>query len=407
MHPRLKTSLLRAWRDLTTLQYGVTPAHARTLGPVGPAVLALFGLLDGTRGLPLLRTEGARLGLADGQVDALLGRLAASGLLDDATLGAGDPAVAALRAGPAGEGRLAPELAALSLRDARPGGGPIRLVARRERWVQVRGAGRVGAQVAALLAGSGVGRVDVVDSGFVQPVDVTPGGLPEAAVGERRSEAARRLVRQCAPGLPPRSRTRRPRLGTSRPPGRRDAVRRAVVPGPALVVLTPRDGLAAYAPDPVEAEQLMASGTPHLYAGVVESTGFAGPLVLPGATACAGCVQRRRIEGDSAWPRLLAQWRSGRAPGVPAAGELVLTAAVAGLTAAHALALLDGETSAAAGRRWELTMPGLVWRAEPLGAHPRCSCGARTRNGGRTGANTDTPSEAQAAQGTMTEQPIA
>ncbi|NED78305.1 ThiF family adenylyltransferase, partial [Streptomyces sp. SID9944] len=64
-----------------------------------------------------------------------------------------------------------------------------RLAARRDLRVQVRGAGRVGAVLAALLSGAGIGEVDVLDGGRVEPWDVAPGGLPAEAVGERRAEA--------------------------------------------------------------------------------------------------------------------------------------------------------------------------------------------------------------------------
>ncbi|SDK91705.1 ThiF family adenylyltransferase [Streptomyces indicus] len=393
MHPRFPTSLRRAWRDLTTMQLGVTPAHAQTLGPVSAGTAALLRKLDGTRGLALLRKEARESGLGEGQVDELLTRLTEAGLLDDATAGAGDPEVARLRSRPGALARMAPELAALGLvRGGRgePGAGLRGLAARGRMRVQVRGAGRVGAQVAALLSAAGVGQVDVADTGLVEPADSSPGGLPPTAAGERRAVAARRLVRQCATGCSPRT---------------EDAY--------ALVVLTPRDGLDAYAPDPAEAEPLVARGIPHLYAGVLEATGSTGPLVLPGRSPCAGCMERHRIARDPAWPLLLTQWRSGgtaRAAPAPS-GELTLSAAVAGLTAAHALAFLDGEAPESAGWRWLLTLPRLAWRPEALGPHSACPCGAHldrtdphTAAEGRKG---DTPSEDQAAQGTMAEQPFA
>jgi len=101
MHPMLKPALRRGWRDLDTVQFGVTPAHALTLGPVDRATGGFLDLLDGTRGPALLREEGRRLGLPEGQVDRLLTRLADAGLLDDAR--GGGPAAAALRPRGAGE----------------------------------------------------------------------------------------------------------------------------------------------------------------------------------------------------------------------------------------------------------------------------------------------------------------
>lgn len=190
-------------------------------------------------------------------------------------------------------------------------------------------AGRVGAAIAAVLSGSGVGRVEVLDGGCAEPCDVSPGGLPASAVGERRDSAARQLVRRSFPGPAPRS--VQPVAGHA-----------GGEPGLSLIVVAPRDGLTGYVPDPRTAEPWIASGTPHLYAGVIEATGFVGPLVLPGGTACAGCLDLNRRDRDQQWPRMLAQWQSGRRTAVQAC-DLGLATAVAGLAASHALAFLDGE----------------------------------------------------------------
>ncbi|MFF5340951.1 TOMM precursor leader peptide-binding protein [Streptomyces althioticus] len=359
MHPMLKPALRRGWRDRNTVQFGMTPAQALTLGPVDTATGSLLELLDGTRGLELLREEGRRMELPDGHVDRLVRRLSGAGLLDDSR--GGGPAAEALRGRPEVLDRLRPDWASLGLTTAGPGD-PLRaLAARRSMRVQVRGVGRVGAAVAALLSGAGVGEVEVRDVGRVEPWDVAPGGLPAEAVGERREEVARRLVRRCAPDRPARR--------TARSPLAED------VTGHSLVVFAPRDDVAVHAPDPVSAEPLLASGTPHLHAGVVEGTGVVGPLVLPGETACAGCLQEDRIDRDPAWPRLVAQWRSGRQRRVGAC-DLTLAATVAGLAAAHALAFLDGRVPSSAGARWEVSLPQLHWQPRPVAPHPRCPCGA-------------------------------
>ncbi|KUN82993.1 thiamine biosynthesis protein ThiF [Streptomyces bungoensis] len=365
MHPTVKPALRRGWRDLDTVQFGMTPAHAMTLGPVDRATGSFLELLNGSRGLPLLREEGRRMNLPEGRVDALLERLARAGLLDD-TRGGG-PAADALRERTQALERLRADLASLSLTTPEPGGALGRLAARRSLRVQVRGAGRVGAVLASVLSGAGVGEVDVRDGGRVEPWDVAPGGLPAESVRERRDEAARAAVRRAAPDSRPR-RTRSARCGTEEP-------------GLSLVVLTPRDDVAVHAPDPFGAEPLIASGTPHLYAGVVEGTGVVGPLVLPGETGCAGCLHRDRADRDPAWPRLVAQWRSGRARRV-AACDLALATAVAGLAAAHALAFLDGEAPSSAGVRWEAALPGLTWHSRPVWPHPACGCRSAERGKG-------------------------
>ncbi|GGY89617.1 TOMM precursor leader peptide-binding protein [Streptomyces poonensis] len=381
MHPMVKPALRRGWRDLNTVQFGMAPAHALVLGPMDIATGGLLALLDGTRGLPLLRDEGDRMGLPEGHVDTLVERLAESGLLDDAT--GGGPAAAALREKEAVMERLRPDLAALSLVARGPGADMERLTARRTLRVQVRGAGRVGATLAALLAGAGVGQIDVRDGGRVEPKDVTPGGLPAESVGERRDLAARRAVRRAAPDRPPRA---------SASPAQEEE------PGFSLVILAPRNGVDVHAPDPADAEHLITSGTPHLYAGVVEGTGIVGPLVLPGETGCAGCLDQERCDRDEYWPRLVAQWRSGRRHRVEAC-DLALASTVAGLAAAHALAFLDGQLPSSAGARWEVSAPGFVWHARPLGPHPACPCAAT----GEDNEERTTP-EGGEPDGTMTEQ---
>ncbi|MFI9118265.1 TOMM precursor leader peptide-binding protein [Streptomyces bikiniensis] len=381
MHPMVKPALRRAWRSLRCVQFGVTPAHAVVLDPVGPETEAVLGLLDGTRGVELLRAEARALGLPDGRLDALLGRLESAGLLTDAA--AGRPG----RAGPgAGAADAAPDplradLASLSVVHPEPERAVGVLAARRALRVQVRGAGRVGATVAALLAAAGVGRVEVLDSGRVEPWETAPGGLPAEAVGERRATAARRLVGRWSRDAP-----RGGGRGGASGGGRGGA---SGEPGLSLVVVTPRDGLGAYVPDPLPAQRWVSSGVPHLYAGVVEATGTVGPLVLPGGTACARCLQEERTDREPVRPRLLAQWRSGAPHPLPAC-DLALATAVAGLAAAHALAFLDGDLPASTGTRWEASLPFLEWRAERLGPHPACPCGAaRGGEGERASAAED------------------
>lgn len=364
MHPMVKPALKRAWRERQTVQFGAMPAHAVMVGPVDTATGALLELFDGTRGLPLLRQDAREIGLPEGQVDALVKRLTSAGLLDDPT--AGGPAADALRKRTGAFDRLRPDLASLSVVDPEPGGGIRRLAARRAMRVQVRGAGRVGATVAAVLSASGVGRVEVLDGGCTEPWDVAPGGLSAEAIGERREAAARQLVRRTAPDRPPR-------------PAEYTTASGCGEPGLSLVVVAPRDGLAAYAPDPAGAADWIVGGTPHIYAGVVEATGVVGPLVLPGGTACASCLELDGVERDPGRARLLAQWRSGRRRALPAC-DVALATAVAGMTAAHALSFLDGELPASTGARWEVSLPLLEWRSETITPHLHCACGARGKS---------------------------
>lgn len=365
MHPMVKPALRRGWRDLNTVQFGMTPAHALTLGPVDTATGSFLDLLNGTRGPALLREEGHRMDLPEGHVDRVVERLARAGLLDDSR--GGGPDADTLRRKPEVLDRLRPDLASLSLTTSEPGDAIRHLAARRALRVRVRGAGRVGAVLSGLLSGAGVGAVDVLDGGHVEPWDVAPGGLPAESIGARRDETARRVVRRAAPGRPPRR-------GPGTPPAEDS-------PGFSLVIVAPRDDVAVHTPDPASADSLMASGTPHLYAGVVEGTGIVGPLVLPGETGCAGCLHADRTDRDPAWPRLVAQWRSGRQHQVRPC-DLTLAATVAGLAAAHALAFLDGRTPSSVGARWEVSLPDLRWRTRLVRPHPACPCGAAGKGNG-------------------------
>ncbi|UED84304.1 ThiF family adenylyltransferase [Streptomyces profundus] len=347
MHPMIKPSLRRGWRDRETVRYGVTPAHSVLFGPLDNATENFLSLLDGTRGLPALRDAAAALGLGAEAADRVTRRLEEAGVLEDATAEreAASQITEAMR----------PDLASLSLLYSKPGGGLRALLARRSARVLVRGAGRVGTAIAGALAQAGVGRVEVADGGRVSRVDTAHGGIRPEGVGERRAQAARAVVRAVTPWR--------------RAPGREETT------GPRLVILAPREGLAAYVPDPVRAEELMAERTPHLYAGVVEATGFVGPLVLPGITTCANCLLRTLTDREPAWPLLVAQWRNGRAPGIPACDSALATA-VAGLTACSALAFIDGHGPQSPHTRTELVLPGPTMTSHTFDAHPDCPCGA-------------------------------
>nr|WP_310727795.1 ThiF family adenylyltransferase [Streptomyces sp. N2A] len=361
MHPMLKPALRRGWRDRETVRFGVAPAHAMVLGPLDTATGSFLTLIDGTRTMQQLIDEAALLDLPPEHARGVVGRLGAAGLLEAPT--AGGPAADAVRADRPAHEQLRADLASLSVQHPEPAGALGRMAARRAVRARVKGLGKVGAVVAAQLAAAGIGWVEVFDGGKVAPWDVTPGGLPAERIGEPRKEAVERLVHHASPW----SRRQRP---TGVP------LSESGEPGLSLVVLAPRDGLGAYAPDPVLSEPLLSAGIPHLYAGVIEGTGVVGPLVLPGGSACARCDELRRTDAEPAWPRLLAQWRSGRAaPAVPAC-DTALATTVAGLAAVQALAFLDGDLPPCTGARMELALPCAGVRTVRIEPHPECGCGA-------------------------------
>ncbi|WP_202239056.1 ThiF family adenylyltransferase [Actinacidiphila reveromycinica] len=406
----LKSALRRSWRDRECVQFGVDPERAVVLEPVDGPAAGFLALLDGTRGPEVLAREAESLGLGPDRVRRMLGVLAEGGVLDDAS--AHSDLSTVLRHRTDMLDRLRPDLAALSVVHPDPGGGALRIRHRHESRVRVLGAGRVGAAVAAVLSAAGVGAVDVVDTGRVEPWDIGPAGFPADQLGERRDAAGRGLVRRAAPG-PARGHGRAaPRRGAPRPSGPGAAWTAAPRPEPgpdlwegaaaeagsgvaggdAVVVVAPRDGLHAYAPDVDHARDLVASGVPHLYAGVLEGTGLVGPLVLPGLSGCGECQGLALADRDPALPRVLAQLRSGRPHAVPAC-DVALATAVAGLAAAHVLAYLDGRLPPSTGARLELSSFRLSTRVRALPADTRCPCGAAPGGAAPGGQRADAPRE--------------
>ena len=198
MHPTLKAALSRAWRDQQTLQFGTAPERARLVDQADETFCAFLDLLDGSRDATALTAAGQEIGLPAHYVTEALRSLEAAGLLDDAL------AVEASLAGhsPARREFLGPDLASLSLLHPAPGAGARALRRRAAARVEIRGAGRIGAAVAATLAAAGVGTVEVTDQGRVLPSDCAPGGIPVQDVGRLRTTAAREAVRRASGGVP-------------------------------------------------------------------------------------------------------------------------------------------------------------------------------------------------------------
>ncbi|GAA2131553.1 TOMM precursor leader peptide-binding protein [Kitasatospora kazusensis] len=355
MRPMLKPALSRLWRDRDTLQFGTVRHHARVVEDVGQPVASFLDLVDGTRERSALLEAGERLGLGGGLAEQLLGSLEEGGLLDDA-----EAAAEALARYPRPQqGLLAPDAASLSLVHPAPGEAPAVLRARSLARVEIRGAGRVGTAIGAVLAAGGVGSVGLVDRGRVSARDCSPAGYPPTDIGRLRSTAAREAVHRAA-GAAAGERHRRTPGGE---------------PPPALVVLAPRDGSGAFTGTAAESQQLMRAGVPHLYVGVLEHLGIVGPLVLPGASACGSCATLARRDEDEAWPRLLAQL-TGDGPGRPrsAACDSALATAVAGLAALHVQLHLDGGRPPSVDGWCELSAADGMARRLRLRSHPDCGC---------------------------------
>jgi hypothetical protein len=223
------------------------------------------------------------------------------------------------------------------------------VVAARERArVVIRGGGRIGVPLAALLAAAGVGHVHLDVEGTVVAAEVAVGGHRAQDIRRPRATAGVDAIRAVAPETD----TRKPRDGAT----------------PHLAVLARADR-----PPAVEALTPEGRRIPHLAVGVRGGVAVVGPLVLPGRTACLNCVYLHRCDRDPGWPGLAAQLATG--PDDPA-GQCgaAIAAVAAGVATLQVLAHLDGGTPDALSASLELGAPGALVRRRTWTPHPRCGC---------------------------------
>ncbi|ABW10395.1 UBA/THIF-type NAD/FAD binding protein [Parafrankia sp. EAN1pec] len=361
MRPVLKPGLRRLWRDSTTLQIGVDPLRAVIITDLSPADVSALDALDQPG--PHLDPGGQA---DDPATQVMIEMLAQAGLLDDSA--DTEPAPQ----DDADHGRLAPDVAAMSLATfgVRPPSSV--LAARSLARVVVRGAGRIGAQIAALLTAAGVGQVIVDDPGSTSAADVAPGGLRFDDIGRPRALAAHSAMGRVGGGAPRPPRSSRPARSPRSP---------EIEPfRPDLVLLAPV-GIPLVHPD--ECLGLERSGVPHLLAGVRETTGIVGPLVVPGVSSCLHCQHLYRDARDPDWPILALQMVRPSERG-PDPCEISLATLVASMAAMQALDYLEtrpsaGRGSAAglpatAGGTLEVSRSDLRIRRRTWPVHPECPC---------------------------------
>src|SRR5262249_14573166 len=300
--------------------------------------------LDGRRSEAEVLADAAADGVDSALATRLLTGLRRCGLLvdaEDATLSElGRPDTAA---------RLEPDHAALTLTS--PQRAPIATLQRRQQSiVAVHGGGRIGAQVAALLAAAGVGRLAVIDRHRARPCDAAPGGISQQDAFQSRAEAAVAALRRAAPEA----------AGGPLRPGQLPDI--AVLP----------------APEPVEPrlrDALHRMGVPHLAVHIRESAGVVGPLVLPAMSSCLTCADLHRRDRDPAWPMLATQLsvprRRQREP-----ADVVLATIAAAIAPPQGLALRDGDEPATVDGTLEVRRPDWRVRRRTWPPHPSCACGA-------------------------------
>jgi bacteriocin biosynthesis cyclodehydratase domain-containing protein len=188
---------------------------------------------------------------------------------------------------------------------------------RRQSIVLVTGDGPLAVGVVVGLVQAGVAGVYIETAGTVRAGDLGTGYL-DADRGRERAASTRDAVRRIRPDA------------DARPAPRRLA--------PDLVVLADALGSA-----PARVARLHAVGTAHLPVRLRDGIGVIGPLVLPGRSACLGCLDLDRRARAPDWPSVAAQLTDR-----PGQAATAATAATAALATAQAVAALDATTGGGA-----------------------------------------------------------
>ena len=323
---RLRPGLPVLWRGPTEVQVGTDPRWAVTLSDLSPsAAMALHAAPTGAD-VKKLRSLLAHEHVGAEETAQVLDHLVSAHLLVD-----GLP------------GESAPDTVAWGIVAADAAGRSV-LAARQRSSVRVVGLGRVGTALAGLLAGAGVGTVELEDPGLVDPRDVGACGLLPRDVGAPRVAAAARVLHDIAPGV----RTTR---------GHR----------PVDLVVLVEDDVA----DPVAYAPLLEDDVSHLSVVIREASVLVGPLVQPGRSACLRCADLHRTDLDPQWPAVATQLASRDARRVV---ETALAAVSSALAAVQVLAHLDGRPTAVRDASLELRLPDCLPRTLRWPPHRRCDC---------------------------------
>lgn len=339
------------WRSAEAAQIELGPRRVLIEGAGPHAIRRLIGAAG---------SDGDRDGAAalDPALAAAQSELLDTGFLWPGTTGhlaTAHPATGATGADPrraVAHPRLAGELTALSARVGERAAEV--LAARRHCTVIIQGAGRVGPQIAAVLAAAGVGRVHALDSGRVRLHHALPGGLSPADEGAPFAVATAAAAERQAPEA------------RSTPP--------ALDEPPDLVVLAVDEPI-----DDERREALHARSCAHLSVRVGGGHAVIGPLVLPGLTSCLRCADLHRLDRDPAWDALAVQLAAPTRQ--REASEVALATAVGGLAAVQALDFLDGGRPASVEATLEIQLPDWRLRRRTWPIHPECGCLPGTAGG--------------------------
>lgn len=234
---------------------------------------------------------------------------------------------------------------------------------REQAVVHLIGLGRTGAALAAVLVSAGLGTILLEDDRAVGAADVGPGAFALSDIGLARSIAVRRQLLRIDPGT---------QAHVVHDGG-------ASAPGPAcldLAVMVGHDTASAET-----AARFLAAERPHLFVLLREQDGTIGPLVVPGETACAECVDRNRTVVDPQWLDVSSQLAAkaahppGRKPRAEHLENVALAMTLAGAAATQILLFLDAVNQP---NSWSSVLTfhqdNGRWTRQEFSAHPDCGC---------------------------------
>ncbi len=134
---------------------------------------------------------------------------------------------------------------------------------------------------------------------------------------------------------------------------------------PALVVLCGEHVLA-----PASHAAWLRRDVPHLPVLLGDTSARIGPLVVPGETACLGCLERHRADADPAWSAIAGQLLGRPAP----APGAVVVVELAALAARTVLALLDHREVLGDGEQLRVDLATGAVSRRSWAPHPECGC---------------------------------
>lgn len=349
MRPILRPGLRVLRRDADTVQIGPGADLSLVIEDC-PELQAVLAALDG------VRDETAVVAVARGRhVTARAAASTLAALQDVGVIADADDLFEATRMLPTSPRHIAlADVGAVAASAEHPSASQV-IRRRRRARIDVIGLGAVGAQLAWLLATSGVGVLTLIDPTPVPPAPCV-GWPATGACKTTRQGWLRDALLAATPWIT---------VAVGRQPDKPD-----------LAVVAPDSHAGATRADPVEIDALARAGTAHLLLTLDATHAQVGPLVIPGRSPCLRCLDLTNTDDDAAWPLLVHQLSAPPRPSNPewTAIDPLLVALAGAYAAGQVLRFVQGLNVITTHQVIRLDREG-GQRARPSKAHPGCGCG--------------------------------